>query len=285
MEASMGDVASARAARAARPCVLAIVALLACGKSPGAVPPPTGFPSCEPAVGGTTLANLGPDLTIRVLCASSGQGAVASVNQIGPGEAEWSTSIVGAPELTLENSTNVTCQSTGTTVAIVNLQAGPDSKPGDSYDAVVTITAANDAFPTGQVKVHGEVVAPKAFLPSIVDFGDVPANTPDVRIVHFLSASPSPLTYVPTLDATTPFSVPYGMPRAPNLTTTDWLITFAPSPPGDYTVGSTWTVAPAEPAPPGHELAPGCILTQAITLHAHVVDPDGGTDADLGATD
>jgi hypothetical protein len=166
-------------------------------------------------------------------------------------------------------------------VAFVDANAPADSKPGDSYDAVATISAWKDAFPTGTVRVHAEVVAPHVSFPSSIDFGDVPAGRLAARSVRFFIDSPSAVSFTSSFSTPTPFSLGAPSHAGANFdTTVDWVFQLQPSPPGDYTVEATWTVSPAFES----TLPSECLATSAITLHAHVVDPDGGADggADLG---
>jgi hypothetical protein len=271
-----------------RPIEIALVPLLAlasCGKA--SVPGPSlggsGLaPGCQSSGAGTPLANLGPDLNLPVLCRMSARGAVASVDQEGPGATTWAVSLDGDPHFSLEGETFVTCEGTSPTVAMVDLQAEFESVPGETYDAVATISAVGDVFPTTRVAIHGEVEAPRVSAPTSVDFGDVPAWTLSSQMVRFINSSPAPVAIVLGPDDPLPFSFAFGDASKVASSTTPWLIELQPSPPGDYTVTTSWTATPN----PMLTFPPACLWTQTITLHAHVVDaPDAGADGspDAGA--
>jgi hypothetical protein len=252
---------------------LACGALTACGGH--AYPHPT-----EPVIGcdSTTvdmpLANLGPDLTLRVLCRAGARGAIASVDEPGPGLTPWRVSLAGDDNFSLEAATFATCNATGATVAFVDLQPAFGDVPGDTYEAVATISADHGTFPTTKVALHGEVVAPNVTAPSLVDFGEVPAWQPQTRTLEFNNASPSPVGISPAAGDFAPFTLSFAATRAAHpQNVTSWTISLDAAAPGDYDIPVLWTATPS----PALIFPPACLWTQTITLHAHVVgDPDGG---------
>jgi len=256
------------------PLALACGALTACnGYGQGSEGPSP----CAGPIGGhsTPLANLGPDLDLQVLCGGASRGAIASIDVPGSGSATWTASLAGSPQLTLEQSSFVTC-SDDVTVAFVDLQVPPEAKPGDTYDAVATIESNQRAFPTGTVKVHGEVVAPKVTAPSSLDFGEVPASVPTVLPLRVVNKSPAPVVISPEATYASPFGLTLHS-RSTDGNTTIWDVKVFQTPPGDYTETVTFT---GEPAGKLVDFPPGCVWTQTITLHAHVfADTDGGPDA------
>ncbi|HVU51211.1 MAG TPA: hypothetical protein VHL80_11020 [Polyangia bacterium] len=270
---------------------LACVSLVGCGGSDAAR---TTFadgghgliPGCVESEGGMPLANLGPDLTLRALCGTGSRGAIASVNQPGAGVTRWSVSLDGDAQFVLEGSAFVTCEATGPTIANVDLQPAPGAVPGDTYEAVATITAEDDAFPTTEVALHGEVVAPNVTAPSSVDFGDVPAGTSQRRTLRFDNASPSPVALLPSSGQLAPFTLIDGIVTSPSPTpnVSEWTVSLDGAAPGDYTAAVLWTATPS----PVLTFPAGCLWTQTITLHAHVVAvADAGPDAsrDGGASE
>jgi len=161
-------------------------------------------------------------------------------------------------------------------VGALALAACGPSPPGppDTYDAVVTIQAAQDAFPMGTVKVHGDVVAPSVTGPSVADFGAVAAGPEAFLGVRLFIASLSPIDVYPPSDLPAPFALAANQPRPSSSTMSDWTLMVRPSPPGDYTAEATWMVRPAGRL----MLQPGCTVTKTITVHAHLVAADGGAD-------
>jgi hypothetical protein len=164
---------------------------------------------------------------------------------------------------------------------MVDLQAEYGSVTGETYDAIATISAAGDAFPATTVAIHGEVVAPRVSAPTNVDFGDVPAWTSPVQTIRFVNSSAGLVAILPSLgEPTLPFSLSIGDLPKGDSSTIPWRISLEPSPPGEYTITTTWTATPS----PMLKFPPACLWTQTITLHAHVVDgPDGGDDASRDA--
>jgi hypothetical protein len=212
---------------------------------------------------------------MQVLCGGAARGAIASIDEPGSGAVAWSASLSGSPQVTLEQSSFVTC-SGDVTVAFVDLQVPPGAKPGDTYDAVATIESKQRAFPTGTVKVHGEVVAPKVTAPTRVEFGDVPASVPTFLPVHIVNKSPALVVISPDSIDVPPFGLTLGS-RSPDGNSTIWDVEILQAPPGDYTETVTFT---GEPAGKLTDFPPACVWTQTITIHAHLVgDADGGPDA------
>jgi hypothetical protein len=274
-----GRRGSSGRSRGACAAVCLCVALAACGGVKGA-PTSDGSPvgpGCAPTDGSMPLANLGPDLTLRVLCGTGSRGAIASVNDPGPGSTSWSVSLAGDQQFSLEAETFFTCTLNGPSVAMVDLQAAAGAVPGDTYEAVATIRADDDSFPTTTVALHGEVVAPHVTAPTSVDFGAVPAGSLQLRTLRFNNASPSPVAIIPSTTTPSPFSLSQGVaPIALVDNTTDWTISLDASPPGDYTTSVLWTASPS----PQLRFPAACLWTQTIALHVHVVDNgDGGPDA------
>jgi hypothetical protein len=263
---------------------LACGALAACGGASKELPDGAGsVPGCGPADTDMPLANLGPDLTLRVLCRTGARGAIASVDEPGPGVTPWSVSLDGDDHFSLEGASFVTCNNGGgPTVAFVDLQPTFDDVPGDTYEAVATISANNGTFPTTKVAVHGQVVAPNVTAPSVVDFGEVPAWQPQTRTLRFNNASPSPVAIVPSAVPTATDLGPFTMSsavmssRPPPSNVIEWTISLNSPAPGDYDIPTVWTATPS----PALIFPPACLWTQTIDLRAHVVgDPDGGPPA------
>jgi hypothetical protein len=222
-------------------------------------------------------ANLGPDLSLRVLCGQSAIGGIASVSEEGPGATSWTVTLVGDSAFTVDQRSLVTCQAGGTTVATVSLQAPPDALPGATYDAVATIRAEGDAFPPGTVKLHGEVVAPSVTVAPTLDFGDVPAGKTVVQPIHFIENDTNPVFYNPDFVQGGPFIT--STSQRTTDTTTDWFIELMASPPGDYSLDTTWTASPL----PNLGFQDACFTKKMVTLRAHVVGVDGGADGPDGA--
>ena len=263
-------------------------ALVACGGEGGPIHGGQSSVShCDSPDADMPLANLGPDLTVRVLCRAGSRGAIASVDEPGPGETPWTVSLDGDDNFSLEAATFVTCNNGGVSVAFVDLQPAFDAVPGDTYDAVATISADHGTFPTTKVALHGEVVAPNVTAPSLVDFGDVPAWQPQTRTLRFNNASPSPVAIAPAAGDLGPFSMSNAVVKAPPppQNVTEWTLSLDSPPPGDYDVPIVWTATPS----PALTFPPACLWTQTIRLRAHVVgDPDGGppdANRDGGASD
>jgi hypothetical protein len=233
-------------------------------------------PGCAFDGGAPPLANLGPDLTLRVLCGTGSRGAIASVNEPAPGATRWMVSLEGDPHFSLEATSFLTCENNGPTVAFVDLQPATGAVPGDRFEAVATITADGDAFPTTNVALHGEVVAPNVSAPSVLDFGDVPFGAAEGRMLRFINASPSPVALFPNDRFFPPFTLATAAVPTPSTTVTTWTVTLADAAPGDYSIPTTWTATPS----PTLTFPQPCLWTQTITLRVHVLDaPDGGTDA------
>jgi hypothetical protein len=270
---SSRDVAGAVASWAA----LACGALAACSAPSGI--DSTGLDHvpglCPVAGGGMPNANLGPDLSLRVLCGQSASGGIASVNEEGPGATSWTVTLAGDPEIKVEQSLLLACRADGTSVAVVTLQAPQTALPGKTYDAVATIRATGDAFPPGTVKIHSEVVTPSVTVASTLDFGDVPAWTHASLPLRFVDEDTSPVVYTPDFGPASPFEAGAITPKTPGMSpVTTVLIDLMPSPPGDYSVDSTWTVWPT----PNLGFTDACDSKKTITLRAHVFDPDGGAE-------
>jgi hypothetical protein len=264
---------------------LACGALAACGGGVPATGPVTGAAgapgSCQSARGGMTHANLGPDLNLQVLCGGSAIGGIASVSHEGAGSTSWTVSLSGDPEFVASDSSLLTCEASGTTVVVVKLGVPPDALPGATFDAVATIKARDGSFPTGTVKVHGEVVTPRATVAPTLDFGDVPAWTSPTQTIRFINDTTAPVLIIPDFVSRAPFTAAASGSPDMMTSTTLWFMALQPSPPGDYTVDTSWTVAPA----PNLGLSDVCVSKKTVTLHAHVVAVDGGADGPPAGSD
>jgi hypothetical protein len=268
------DEASARAARVARAAVLALAALAACG-SVAAVPGADPTTDCRASHMPMPRANIGPDVTLRVICGSTATAAVASVDQTGPGTTAWSTSIEGDQAYTLVQSVFFTCAAGGPSVAIVELTVPPDAVPGDTFDAVVDVHADDGSFSPAKVNVHAVVTVPVFTLePTALDFGDVSRMQSYTRLVTVADDDPVDVNIVPNVDRPNFFFsvIPSVTPHQKRVM---WQVHFEAYDLGDDSATATWTAGPSYP--------PGCATVKTMPLHARVV-PDAGP-GDGGATD
>jgi hypothetical protein len=229
--------------------------------------------------------HLGPDATIRTLCGRTTQAPIASVDERGNGVTSFSLSVEGSPELIVSPGVLMACQLDGPTVAFVLFSPTPEERPGQTFDGVVTVHAADGSFPDGRVKVHAEIVKPTVTVsPEVLDFGDVPLGSRVMRelslVTPFADLSLL-LTNLPNPDfAFTMLGAPVKN-RTPQIQT--WEVSFTADTPGDHVHQITWTATPADVVPP----VPECSSTGTITLRAHVLAADaaapGGDAGDAGA--
>jgi hypothetical protein len=259
--------------------LVALVAVAACSGSKGVTNADGGPPGCSTAVTPVPVANLGPDLTLRSTCASTVHGPVASVGEIAGGILSWSATIAGDPSLTLDVTSFASCASSDTQVALVSFTPPRTAKPGDAFDAVVTVHASHDAFPAGTVKVHGEVVTPVVTAVNpVIDFGGVPVGTSQGQELVFNSEMSSPVTLVlPTLDANSQFDLGHSNLEVVLGKSTKVVVSIHSRTLGDVSATAVWVVTPVL----NTTLPTGCTSTVTTTLHAHVV-PWGATSSDAG---
>jgi hypothetical protein len=236
----------------------------------------------------TALANIGPDLQLVSPCGGRAQGAVASVNAISGGVLSWTASIAGDPSFTLEQTSFMTC-ALSTSIAMVAFLPPVSAKPGDAFDAVVTIRAEGDAFPPGTVNVHAVVGAAMAAVDrAAIDFGDVEINMLQREPLMFRNESNSPIDIVaPPLDPDLPFQYADGLDVIqldPGGIASSG-VALRPYALGDYSTTAVWVVTTA----PEGTLPAGCTSTLSTALHVRIVLPDGGlgagAPADAGGVD
>jgi hypothetical protein len=210
---------------------------------------------------------IGPDVNLQVLCGNTTRGAVASINQTGPGQTGWSVSIAGDPSFfTVPGQTKV-CVGQPPAVVDVDFLPPITATPGDAFHAVVTIVADDDAFPTGTVKVHGVVVAPSITADkTVVDFGDLAYGVEARQTITFRSDQ--------TLNITPPpeHLFPFEIVRAPSAAGgSTWTISVSAID-GDYAVDTTWSQrASNDPSIPV-----ACNWSMKVPFRVHVLPFDAG---------
>jgi hypothetical protein len=262
--------------------LLVLAALAACAGPASSDGATHGTPaSCSLAVAPQPLANIGPDVTLRVPCGGTTSGAIASVGELAGGLLQWSAAIAGDPSFTLATTQFSSCATMPPAVALVQFAPPVSAKLGDAFDAVVTITAAGEAFPRGTVKVHGEIVPPTIIVaPHVVDFGDVPVGTKPSATIVFHNPTSVTLLIIPPPDAP-PFTydrLAVGVTPG-SIASRDVVLDALAE--GDDSTVATWTLMPR----PDLDLPVSCAGTASVSAHAHVVaSPDAGGDArDAGA--
>jgi hypothetical protein len=220
-------------------------------------------------------AFIGPDVKLKVTCGAMARAAVASVSDEGTGITEWHAALSGDAAFSLVQSDFASCGGGGPLVADVDFTPPTSAVPGDTFDAVVTVSADQDAFPTTTVKVHGEVVAPVVVSDkSMVDFGDVETATLVTQELTFRVDTIGLRVQAPPADY--PFTIQETQPPMSTLAT--YAIRVLAGPRGDYTMPAVWTVG----ADPMVGLPEACVWRKTIPIHARIVvreDQDGGVDA------
>jgi hypothetical protein len=220
-------------------------------------------------------ALIGPDVTIRALCASPARAPIASVSEEGLGVVDWSVTLRGDPTFGADGPFG-TCAKTRTQVATVTFDPPPDATPGRTFDTVATVSSQNGAFADGTVNVHGLIVAASASTSTTtLDFGDVaPGAAVSLPLRFALSSDQVVLTVrIDNLPVLFVIQKNGGLIQS---TVSAWTVTFtAPAAPGSYTDMLTFDAVPGA-AP---DAGPECTWTQVISLRARVVaaGADGGT--------
>jgi hypothetical protein len=267
--------------------VAAFALVGACGSSsPTPVPPirtnPPGMPLCA-ATSGTPVAHvsIGPDASLEVLCSAQVQGPVASITNMGGGILTWSVTITGDSAFVVDAKVPKQICNDGLTRVVSVLLAPPATAlPGDTFDAVVTISAANGEFPSGTVKVHGVVVTPRFVAdPQLVDFGVVeyPSSMPRVKGVTLRNDSGVVLfTRPPPVDAAFLYAPAAGVLEIRPGTQLIETVTLTATFPGTYTAAPTWSAAGVST----FDVPAACLGQVTAQMRAIVVvaSEDGGTD-------
>jgi hypothetical protein len=232
----------------------------------------------------TPTVHIGPDVSMRGLCGTTTQAAVASVDERGEGVTQWSLSVRGDPAFVVSPGPMRACQLTGASVGFVLFTPAPDKLPGQTFDAVVSVHADDGSFADGTVNVHAEIVAPQITVDTrTIDFGDVPALVQVRRTVNF-SAPAQDVSLVvergPDLEFSVGMALGVDQKVAPSLHS--WSVMFISSTLGDHSTSMTWTAFPA--ASPS--AAAACTWSATIDMHARVVADDaGGSDGADGGSD
>jgi hypothetical protein len=257
---------------------VALVAVAACGghiDTIGGAGQAPGSGVCSSPHAATPLANIGPDLQLRAACGGAARGAVASVSDVGDGAVEWSASIAGAPALQLDMSTFTSCSQGAPKIATVSFEPPLSAKPGDVFDAVVTIRAAGDAFPPGRVNVHAEVEAPVVTVDRpTIDFGDVTLGAHPVEMLVFHNETATPIIVLAP-GGSPPFEYdPADKPIDPGGRSPRVVSIFGDAT-GEYSTVAVWTTT----ARPDLQLPDGCTGSIRVPLHVRLVAPDAGADA------
>jgi hypothetical protein len=269
-----------------RTALLALAGVAACAESrpPGG---PTldhgGFAQpCTGLIAPKALANIGPDLTLRATCGSTTKGAVASISETAGGFLSWTAAITGAPAFALEKTTFLSCETIETPVAFVDFKAPTSAEPGDAFDAVVTISAADGSFPSGTVKVHGEVTRAVASVDHpTVDFGEVEILSLLSTTLVFHNESTVSVSVAPPASAP-PFLYEHAPVLIASQRSAESVVTFEPTAEGDASAVATFTVTPYS-----GDMGPAtCNSTITVSLHARVVaslDAGAGASSDADA--
>jgi len=260
--------------------ILGLVALFAaCTTSarptPPSAPPILPLRSCEDGSGTPKpRVSLGPDVNVEVMCGTTVTVPFASITNDGLNFIRWTTTIEGSPAFILDDKLpHEACNDGTTQVPAATLQPLTGAVPGDTYDAIVTITFANDVFPAGQVKLHAVVATPRfTITPSRIDFGTVAALAmpPRARIVFHNDSNGS--TFVASSSVAAPFTLFFAANLFTSGTATNGDIGLIATIAGEYATTATWTVAPALGVPEA------CLAHATAELHATVVGGDGGVD-------
>lgn len=249
----------------------------------GVVPqaPPCGTSTAAPSM---PLVHIGPDVTIEVPCGSQVDVPVASLSEAGSRGFTWTPSLQGDFNIFVANFPTVGISCSGLAMVLRLTVVPPASAvPGDTYDAALTISSPDAAFPTGTVHVHAKVVVASFTIePSEIDFGDVNTTTSPSIPVTFRSPWAGPV-FVGTESRV----------RAPFTFGTEFLATTAGAGVvnplsvdwgtiGEHTAEFTWTSARK-----GGALSPACTVVKTVKVRARGVPmpldagapagpPDGG---------
>jgi hypothetical protein len=191
----------------------------------------------------------------------------------------WSISLQGDPAFNflfpLDGHTTNTCDLSGPSVVSVAFRAPPTAVPGDAFDVVVTVHSNDGSFRDGKVKVHAVIVVPRiAVDKTAIDFGDVPLGTKPAIPLNFdgqvaVSIQPDGLVKPP-------FFLGGGGSMVSGSVRWTFVVEAGADQlfgagPGDYTSSFAWS-APALPS----GLPAACLWTTTTTVHARVLDVDGG---------
>jgi hypothetical protein len=253
-----------------RAALVGLVAVAACGS--GVQPPDYGMVPLCPAQNATPLANIGPDLHLRAPCGGVVTGVVASVAELGTGSFNWNASIEGDPALQISGGFPMCTVKPEPQLATVQFVPPLSAKPGDSFDAVVTITAGDDVFPAGAVNVHAEVVQPTVTVDrSTIDFGDVSLDGHPSEMLVFRNETAAPIVVVAPASAP-PFVYDQDRTSIPSGAASARRVGVFGDTPGDVTTVSVWTTT----AGPDTELPEGCTGSISVSVHARLIAPDGG---------
>jgi hypothetical protein len=257
--------------------VLGLVAAASC--SSARTDPGNGFPGFCATTSTHRMARalIGPDVNIGAVCGGITVAPIASVDVEGSDSTMWSVAVEGDDAFSLTQTTFVTCGASSPAVASVTFTPPPTALPGDTFDAVVTVSSNDGSFAPGAVKVHGVVAAPDFTLtPSDLDFGQVAPDQSASRGVTVIDDSVGPATIVPL--AIEGGGAAFGFPMVMRRSARRWTaqVRFAANTPGTYSATWTWQAGASAPA--------GCLTKKTVTLHATVVGAYGGAD-DGGASD
>jgi len=245
-----------------RAALVGLVAVAACGGSKQPDPVNPVVPFC-PALHPTPLANIGPDLHLLVPCGGVTSGVVASVTELGNGVFNWSASIAGDPTLQLQNDSSPMCtKGNATQLASVVFTPPLSATPGDSFDAVVTISAG-DVSPTVTVDR------------SSIDFGDVSLDDHPTEMLTFQNDTTA-FIYVLAPASAPPFVFDQGRTGIARGTRSTERVAVFGDRPGDVATVGVFTTTTL----PELLLPDGCTGTIRVDVHARLVAPDGGAGAD-----
>ena len=235
-------------------------------------------PPCSRIAPPMPFVQVGADVTLRALCHADAQSEVASVEELGAGVTAWSASIQSAtpdafslggdPTHSFE-----TCRTNGISKLTVIFTPSSDARPGDAFDAFVTLHADDGSFPGAAAKVHGEVVAPLVQTDATtVDFGDLlPGAVAQQSLVFFVVNDTGSSLNGAYVDS--PFSLRMLPPSANQPHVSAWVAGFTSSVPGDYSASVPFSTShnPALPT--------ACEWSKTISLHARVLADGGVPDA------
>jgi hypothetical protein len=250
----------------------------------GRTPPTMGCPSSRAT---QVSGHIGPDVSVRALCGLQTVTTVplATVDVEGDGSTSWSVSLAGNRAFGLPTTHFLTCQTSSPTLATTELAPSFTASPGAVFDAIATVSSDDGSFPTGQVSVHLETVAPQfTITPAAIDFGDV---LPDQEVSAVVVATSEFTEAVVRPTSTLTIGAFHYRMTSTRDGRTDAQVTFSWHDPGDYTDTWSWT---AMPAPDGGAPIDACTTTKAVSLHARVISPDasasdGGADTPDGGAD
>lgn len=253
--------------------LFALAAFVGCGASPAAGVD-GGATGSLPCTGPPMpTVHIGPDLAIQAFCGTSTEAAVASVDERGHGVTKFSLSVAGDPEFSVKEEVVTVCQANGPTVASVQFAPTLDKRPGQTFDAIVTVRADDGSFPDGQVRVHAEIVVPSVVVSAkTIDFGEVPLGATAMHTLSLIAPSPSvslTLGNFVNSDFAIDWTPTVAMKANPDLQI--WTVSFTASTPGDHVREITWNAGPIVTGD-----IPECNATGTVTVRAHVHAPDGG---------